>query len=468
MNKIKKYMPFVLPFTIYAFPAIFLYAKNVKEANLSDMLLPMLALVSLGYVIFAIAYIVYRSALPASIYSALLGFVILNYGFFERAARKLLPFLRIWQLLPLAALGIGIIIAVLNYKATAWQEPIALLLTICFQALILVNIITALPTEIVKLTATEKTNEFDNLTFVSEPTRPNIYYILLDEYAGFIQCKNGLGYDNTQLESFLKNEHFNISYASHNDSSSTTVVMTNIFALDYIADDSTTSAQMSKSIKSGILHDILKKSGYTQRGVGDTQWLYISNDLKSKKQSKAMTDDGEDFWSLLTKNMIFSDQNNFTEHSGVNASILLRDMDSFDTFALSPNSSQFNMLYLCCPHHPFYFNSDGSRNTDGNLFNYDGDNVQGYIAQLQYVTTRIAKSIKRIIDNDPNSIILLCSDHGLRFGSALQVEEHKNILNALYYKGEEILDFEGKSGVNTMRLILNKELDLHLPYLELP
>ena len=67
-----------------------------------------------------------------------------------------------------------------------------------------------------------------------------------------------------------------------------------------------------------------------------------------------------------------------------------------------------------------------------------------------------------IIRNDPNSIIILMSDHGIRYhGEANQKQtfyitdkDSCRVMNAVYFKGQK-LDIEGLSGINTLRYILS-------------
>jgi len=85
-----------------------------------------------------------------------------------------------------------------------------------------------------------------------------------------------------------------------------------------------------------------------------------------------------------------------------------------------------------------------------------------------------------IIKNDPNSIIILQSDHGYRYPDFLKnlygidiydmdVESlyMRNILNAVYYQGQNI-DIDNYSGINTLRTVLNKLLNANFELIEQP
>jgi len=88
--------------------------------------------------------------------------------------------------------------------------------------------------------------------------------------------------------------------------------------------------------------------------------------------------------------------------------------------------------------------------------------------------------VTEIIKNDPNSIIILQSDHGYRYPDFLKnlynidiydmsVESPymRNILNAVYYQGQ-FIDIDNYSGINTVRTVLNKLLNTDFEMIEQP
>ena len=77
-----------------------------------------------------------------------------------------------------------------------------------------------------------------------------------------------------------------------------------------------------------------------------------------------------------------------------------------------------------------------------------------------------------IIENDPNAVVLLMSDHGARGigldGKPLFIWSSMiNSLNAVYYQGRH-LDIEGLSNVNTIRTILNELFHMDYQMVEIP
>lgn len=59
------------------------------------------------------------------------------------------------------------------------------------------------------------------------------------------------------------------------------------------------------------------------------------------------------------------------------------------------------------------------------------------------------------------------SDHGARGTPGATWEMKTNSLNAVYYKGQ-VMEIEGLSNVNTIRMVLNRLLSLDYEMLDVP
>lgn len=141
-------------------------------------------------------------------------------------------------------------------------------------------------------------------------------------------------------------------------------------------------------------------------------------------------------------------------------------------------TSSQNTLTICyanIPHQPFFFNENGDLVEDSaNINNWNDKNF--YLDQYKYATKLVTNAVSSILKNDPNSIILLMSDHGVRNHSndsnhvewmeSINVKDITNILCAVYYKGEEFTDIENMCGSNVLISIINKEFGYSIPYIE--
>ena len=131
--------------------------------------------------------------------------------------------------------------------------------------------------------------------------------------------------------------------------------------------------------------------------------------------------------------------------------------------------------YVQCPHTNFIYDADGNPvpAEHGN----DWDDPQYYLGFLQYASRRILAAVDEIQAHDPTAIIILQSDHGARtvyreaiHGNVEQVTQdlvhhQQNILNCVYLPGQDV-DIQGKSGVNTLRTVLDQAFGMELPMVE--
>ena len=140
------------------------------------------------------------------------------------------------------------------------------------------------------------------------------------------------------------------------------------------------------------------------------------------------------------------------------------------------DSNLFTIAYLMFPHNPFVVDEFGNDLNTSESRNWKDPNI--YLDQLKYANKAILNMVERIQKNDPHSVIILMSDHGSRrlfrlyLNAEIEIENYdleayyaRNILNAVYFSGESI-DIEGYSGVNTLRIVLDKLFSLGLGLIE--
>lgn len=74
--------------------------------------------------------------------------------------------------------------------------------------------------------------------------------------------------------------------------------------------------------------------------------------------------------------------------------------------------------------------------------------------------------LENLVENDPDALIMTMSDHGARYAPGTDPEDAITIFNAFYYAGEDLQEYTGKSGINTIQRLLN--LVLGTDFEELP
>ena len=449
---------------VWVYPVFFLYAQNVKEVKFTEIFEASGILIICSIFIIVIGRLFFRSWEAAAIFSSLQGILLGNFMLFLNPIQKAFPQVRYWHLITIFLL-LGFLIIKFMEKKINLIHNLLLLFCIVYSALILINSITAIPTIINKVNTIQKTdgkNDFNELSADTGAKR-NIYYILCDEYASFEQLEKEFNYKNSDFENKLKELKFNISYTSANDCMSTRIVMTNIMSLDYLVNAETTAIEMESILADSYVKKLLVNQGYKLQGIGNTAWLGIEGTQNTA--GGATTSEGETFTQLALAKT-FLDPFIKRNYAG-SARLIYESLVQLNNTDIIPDAAIFTLFYVCAPHHPYYFDRNGNPNPVSKYYNYEGENTDSYLGELEFLNKELSPALTRIIREDPNAIIILCSDHGNRFGITDESLGTK-ILNAVYYGGEAISDIEGKSGLNTLVYIFNNEFGLDLPYRAFP
>lgn len=463
MKKIKqKFINMAAPVLVWIFPVFFLYTENIKEMQILEIMMPVCVFVICCFVFILVGKIIYKNWEIGGIFSLLNGILLGNFTLLLLLIHKIFPIVKQWQLLLLIFFITIVLSKVISSKEELAKEIlfVSIIVTVSLMAF---NLTMNIPIIIKKIEMSLQNNDTNLLNQNTVKGKRNIYYFLCDEYASFSQLEKDFNYDNLDFKIKLQDLKFNISEDSQNDSCKTEVVMANIMQLNYVANDDTVSMELERLTKDGLVQKVLKENGYNLRGIGDTDWLGITGTIQAI--NGAVTADGRNVMQLAFDKSflsIFIKRNYSSE-----ALKIINTFKQAKQMEIIPDSSVFTMFYVCAPHHPYYLKRDGSMNSEEKYFNYDGKNNDSYIGELEYINTNLYPILERIIENDPNAIIILCSDHGNRFGS-VSTGMPTRILNTLYYGGDVINEFNGMSGINTLRYIFNIEFDMSLPYLDLP
>ncbi len=460
-------------FVVCSYPPIFIFAQNAAEAQIFSICLPIAVNLVFGIIVLCLSLVVTRSLIQSTFVSMVLTFILINYRLIETLIQKAIPYLKYWHILPLVffvALHIFYIIT-----KTISKESIYLTNKVIFcvvGALILFNLALATPAIINKVNLSTNSSTKNKINPSEVGTgKPNVYYLIFDEYSGFEVIKNYYGYDNREFYDYLTNKKFSVSTNSYNEASDTTVVITNYMSLDYVVDESVDVATRTRYRTNAKLFKLLEEHGYDVRGVGLSEFMGLPSIIGSN-DIEATTITGENIYEILMKNTFLYPF--IKSNTSKDAELVLDTIEYMKNKSnFNPNSSMMTMLYLCIPHQPFIFDKDGKMVNVENQNNWRDKKY--YLEQYIYTTKLIVECVDSITTNDPNSIIILQSDHSARASSDIELhgnfisqKDMTNILNAVYFQGESIDEILGQSGLNTLRITLSKLLNTEMPVLEVP
>lgn len=343
--------------------------------------------------------------------------------------------------------------------------------------------------------------------------QPNIYYFILDEYGTFDIMSEYYGYNNGIFYDFLKTKGFNISRETYATDTQTEHSICDLLNLDYISRHLSKEDCIEYSSKAA-LYTILSNLGYSQFQIS-TNNKYINSIISLNSDAGAEAyeainmfgDEGAD--EIISDNSISDAFGELFGGAGIDsiADVSADDLNDwgfypsdyirgtkaykdheyrryinavlkiFDYFE-APTSYAATMprvtySYMTATHVPFVFDEYGGIIPYEESRNWEDTNI--YLNQYKFITKHMMATLSAIIENDPNSIIIIMSDHGIRYHADcnkkhtfyITDKDSCRIFNAVYVKGQQY-DIEGLSGVNTLRKVLSLYEGLDFPPIEDP
>jgi len=314
--------------------------------------------------------------------------------------------------------------------------------------------------------------------------QPDIYYIILDGYAGSYALQYIYNYDNRNFTDGLVNEGFFVVENGTSNYVTTTNSLASALNMEYINYLAQTAGLgvKGKSAVQNILQQskaviFLKDLGYS--------YIHFGSGLATTDHNKYA--DIEYHFDTDTKLMKMLAQNTvlgafkslYTKNDG---SDIIYYTFSKLTQIPEMEGAKFVFAHIACPHPPYIFSKDGTKPQQSDL-DVEGHywvHKKPYLEQLEYINSLAIELVKQLISKSENPpIIILQADTGS--GSLLfddngngwdrptedSLKERHSILNAYYFpgQGKDIL-YDSITPVNTFRLIFNTYLNADFEILE--
>lgn len=314
----------------------------------------------------------------------------------------------------------------------------------------------------------------------SDSLKPDIFYIIFDEYASSRSLKQYLDFDNSRLDSMLVKNNFYIASGSKSNYNATPLSIGSSFFADYfnvsfegkkIFPKELLQAQFT--IKQAPFPYLLKSQGYSIKNYG----LCDINGQTSPEEpwfNPEIRDilHKETFWGRVKKDIIWNLPFDLPplllpdKEMIKRKNVLRRNRNNYKNLIneLSTQNRQPKFVYchIMMPHGGYYLNKKGEERNA-----HKGDENPGirdslYLDQLIYTNTwvqSIASSANQEFSRP--RVVVIQGDHGRRddtsYDPVLKREKQFMNLNCFYFsdKNYTVL-YDSISTVNTFRVILNK------------
>ncbi len=320
---------------------------------------------------------------------------------------------------------------------------------------------------------------------VRDTARPDIYFIVFDEYTSSACLKEEFNFDNSPLDSLLTANHFFISKKSSGNYNITPFSVSSTLNLDYLNGSLEGRKMTGKLILQGIhtlslstLPVFLKQEGYIIKNYSlfdlqghpaahtayfefirdeiiNTPTLFgnINRDISwNFSHSRFLNSVLKGVGLENNSNQIHINNNKFNFNS------LMKEIPISDT------APKFVYCHVMLPHEPFLLDKKGNLLT-GSSRAKKTDKKELYLGQLEYANTLISQIVPSISKAASRPrVVIIEGDHGFRYYDQLNNKNDlfKN-LNAYYFSdGNYSGLYDGISPVNSFRVILNKYFNQHL------
>lgn len=459
-----------LPLLLAITPLIFLYSHNSQVLVLDNLLIPVLLAVLAALLFYSLFYLAQRNPVSASLSASFMIGANFLYGIvFRKLTNQDLFPVRHYVLLPITLYCAYYAAYFFNFIRSGLREAIQKILTVMVAALVAYNVIAGIPTEIRKFKI-KPSNSMPVSAAGPDASKkyPDVYFIMLDEYAGFEPVRDYWKKDYVNdFERFLRDNDFFIIENARSATTSTFVELASRLNMRQYP-GGTDHLQLVPSITDNKVMKLFKQYGYTTVVFrGPFPEYNADYNFPSPTDSDTSAVGTGEFNKVLIENSMlyaFSDRLQRNDSSARRLAELNQTFEKISDLS-EIQSPKLVIAHLYIPHVTFVTDKDG--NPLDTKYQYDWNY---YIGQHEYATKQTQALILRILKQaDPENppVIVIESDHGAR-NQDLASEDSIELLNypdkysyyilfAMHLPGVDTSDLtDTTSPIETFAIVLNK------------
>jgi hypothetical protein len=314
-------------------------------------------------------------------------------------------------------------------------------------------------------------------------SKPNIYFMLFDEYPGYKSLKDSFAFANDSLYHFLEKKEFKIlpTFSNYNMTFYSMASMLNMEYIDkpYKALENTMEDDQLriKEIKNARAIQFLKTMGYSftnysifdildQPSLKGNSFVISQATLITHKIffNKILKDLG---WHFISGKYRIPYIKYIAMHENRNNQFIEKKLS--ETKPENISKPRFIYAHFNMPHPPIFYDSAGNYLPVEKMFDDQSyGNKQIFLSYLKYANTKIEDMVNAICKNDPGSVVIVMSDHGYRNYKNIHLIEplHFDNICAVRFPGNNYLPVKERwSNVNFFRYLFNCEFNQRIPYL---
>lgn len=470
------------PLFLILLPFFFLfhgYVENYPQIPAMDLLVVFIKMIVGFSIVWFLSRLFLKDNNGAALATFLAMLIFLFYGYLHDVLRINFPasFISSYKFV----LGAIVVIFIVAIGLIRTRKPalgqLRLYLNILLLILIVVDI--AVLTSKNLKTGAGKTEQMVSCT---GSNYPDIYLIIVDEYAGRQQLLELFNYNNNPFLDSLKEKGFFVATNSRSNYDYTTYSVASILDMDYLA---LTKEEIStgdpipgyRTIFDNNLVSLLKSWNYDfynysffdfKESFTNTANSFIPGREKLVTSSTLFSRLKKEAWIPLLNRIDIDWALKELKYENLNYNRGVIDGTMY-TVKNKSNRPKFVYTHLEMPHFPYYFDKEGRLYDYSELKKDYLQNDSTYLGYLQYTNKELLKFVGNILKQNRNPpIIVLMSDHGWRHYPSTKDPRYRYMnLLSVYLPDKKYEQFSDSiTNVNLFRTILNKSFCQKFPLLK--
>ena len=462
------------PLLFAAFPILFLYAHNISQTSASEIWMPLGISVGAAVVLWVALSFALGSLAKAAFATAIFQVLFFSYGrFYDVLASWGLPVANHAILLPVSVAIWGCCVCFIG-RAKRDFRIITMMLNIAAVILIAINLLNIASYQVKQTAqdthANEEAQQGDGANPTEQSTAPDIYLIIMDEYAHPDTMLEWFAYDNSEFIDNLEDEGFFIASDSQTQSGKTAYILAGVLNLEYPPTGEPEQSELYRMIAYNRAAEFLRTRGYSFIYFGNVydfgRWYTLMKDSADHyfnyfegSATPWISEFQEILWNTTMLKPFYYRlvAGHYEEAQRRQILYTLEHLKALP----HAESPKFVVTHLYSPHVPFVFGPEGEHVTAVNWENYD--DRQFYLGQYIFISAEIEKLVNVLLEESQTPpIIIVQSDHGLRTHGSDIVgsDEWRKILNVMYLPGVDYSELSNSmSPYNTLRFVFSQYFD---------
>ncbi len=427
-------------------------------------------------------WLLYRDFTKANLVAFLIMAFQFFFGGFHDELRKLFPgsfVSRYTSILPAAAIFFIVIIILVKKRKRPLQK-----ITFYLNALFVLLLLIDAGLLAGRMMARKKITDSLPPGFSACDTcrKPDIYFILADEYAGNTELKGQFHFDDSAFLNDLSRRGFHIIPDSHSNYNYTPFSLASILNMDYLdlkGKERTTPdlTYCYQSIRDNKLLQFLRFNGY--RFYNYSVFDFEGQPARTRETflpAKTRLITSQTFLSRFDRDIRFNLVTRWKSKRNQRIITYANLHNNENIYTLTWNlvgqnthSPKFIYTHLMMPHYPYYFDRNGKEQTFEKLQEGNQVNKDAYIEYLLYSNKKLLELVDHIIKSSATPpLIVLMGDHGFRhFTEPVDSKYYFLNLESVHLPSGNYTSFrDSLNAVNLFRTILNTEFNQHLTLLK--